>query len=513
MASLAENNVPPVPELVLGGFSSARAHGGNYRFGTMPVPELFYNGTAQQMARWPNDGDTGLPLEAFTDDHPLRWTKESDLWLHGYWYWKWADAYEKVERISPDEKKILLVPPVNSYGFKDSQWHAVNVLSEIDVPGEWHLDVAHQTIHYLPPANFNPLLCDFSGYGTAVQANDCAFLALERIDLNFVRGDGMIFENCNNLTISDCSVRAASGAGLRIHGGLRHLIHSVTIEHMGRGGIDISSGDWLKLISSGDIIENCRISDLSRIDRTYTPALLLEGMGFKVRNCFFKNIPSSAIRMEASESLIELNEFDNCVSESDDQGAIDVWANPLYRGNVIRHNYFHDIVGRHGMVAGIRLDDAICGFMITENVFIRSSGGHFGGVQIHGGKDSFIEGNIFVDCKVMVSNSPWGDKRWTESLTSKPGVILNNVNKTPWQSPEWQNRYPALKHLIDGLPDRNFISDNINVNVETLHTRFSPNMVSLNDRLINAPSPKDLKNTTGLLVPWHPVPIDRIGSY
>ena len=54
------------------------------------------------------------------------------------------------------------------------------------------------------------------------------------------------------------------------------------------------------------------------------PSGLLEGIGVRVRHCRFEQIPSSAIRIEGSEMLIELNEFTRCVWESDDQGAIDM---------------------------------------------------------------------------------------------------------------------------------------------------------------------------------------------
>ncbi len=31
------------------------------------------------------------------------------------------------------------------------------------------------------------------------------------------------------------------------------------------------------------------------------------------------------------------------VTESDDQGAIDMWGDPTYRGNIFRYNYIHDV--------------------------------------------------------------------------------------------------------------------------------------------------------------------------
>ena len=94
-----------------------------------------------------------------------------------------------------------------------------------------------------------------------------------------------------------------------LDGGERHLVHSCRIDGMGRGGIDLWAGDWQKLVPAHSMVENCRISNLSRIDRTYTPAVLLEGMGLKIRHNAFTDIPSSAIRLEACDALIELNYF------------------------------------------------------------------------------------------------------------------------------------------------------------------------------------------------------------
>ena len=515
VADLVANNVPKFSELVFGGFSSQRAVGGSYRFASFAIPELFYEGRPQTMARWPNEGDTSISLSDFKDDRPLRWVAEKDLWLHGYWYHMWADAYEKVESVSKEKRTIKLEPPFNRHGFdsKKYHWHAVNALSELDVPGEWHLSVAEGKIRFLAPEDFKPNNSVLSVYGPIIEVTDCNYVTVRDLDICYARGDAVIFSDCSDVTLSDISVKYSSGFGLRIKGGFRHLVHSCTIESMGRGGIDTEAGQRKSLTGSGSIIENCRISDLSRIDRTYTPALLLVGVGTRVRRCLFLDIPSSAIRLEGNDMLIELNEFARCVSESDDQGAIDMWGNPTYRGNIIRWNYFHDIVTPNGMSAGVRLDDAISGVMISENVFIKSSNGIFGGIQIHGGKDNHIEGNIFVQCHIGMSNSPWGDDRWKQRLSSHY-VFVGALKSVPWQSGLWHSRYPALKHLVNGPADRNFYADNIFINGEMLYARKSDNSPVLNDqsRTIK-PAPSGLKELESVIVPWHRIPLRDIGLY
>jgi hypothetical protein len=33
----------------------------------------------------------------FSNDRILRWVNEKEAWLHGYWKYEWADAYEKID--------------------------------------------------------------------------------------------------------------------------------------------------------------------------------------------------------------------------------------------------------------------------------------------------------------------------------------------------------------------------------------------------------------------------------
>lgn len=514
VADLKENNVTGIDSLVFGGYSSQRSAGGGATFNTFPVPELFSDGIPQRMARWPNDRDTTVALKDFKSSRALRWALDQDVWLHGYWFHLWADAYEKLGGISLKDSTIEIAPPVNNYGFAKSKWHVVNALSELDTPGEWCISVAKGKIWYIPNNNLKPDNNILSMRGTAIQAENCDYLTINGLDLEYIRGDGMIFKNCSHLTVTNCSVKNTSGLGIKIAGGKAHLVHSCTIESMGRGGIDISAGDKLALVSSGSIIENCKISNLSRIDRTYTPAIVLEGVGIKVRHCFFGNIPSSGIRLEGNDMLVELNEFKKCVIESDDQGAIDVWGNPLYRGNIIRWNFFQDIgIPNLHMAAGVRLDDAICGFGIYENLFLRASNNHFGGIQIHGGKDNFLEGNIFADCHAAFSQSAWGDKRWQESINSAEHPMYKAMHTTDWQSDFWQRRYPALKHLLTGT-DTNYAIDNVVINAESLFYRKSQRFQALNNQLLKTADHLKLAvDFKPYLVPWHSVPLDEIGPY
>ena len=97
--------------------------------------ELFVDGVPQTLARWPNEGFvkvTGLvggdPVDVrgtkgdksgrfLTDvDRLSAWSREADPWVHGYWFWDWADERHRVTRIDADAGVIEVAEPWHRYG-------------------------------------------------------------------------------------------------------------------------------------------------------------------------------------------------------------------------------------------------------------------------------------------------------------------------------------------------------------------------------------------------------------
>ena len=516
VCDLGAHGITNMGELVFGGVASRRKPEGTSRFAAFPIPELFHRGLPQIMARWPNETLIKMPVTApplEPDPRYARWARERDLWLFGYWQWDWADAYEKVERIEASGR-IVLAEPTNGYGHDLSMGCALNALCELDVPGEWHLDTSKNRIHFLPPDDFDPAACVVSYFGTVIAATECADLQVRDLCISDLRGDGMTFADCPRLLLAGVAIQHCSGSGIRLHGGPGPLIHSCTIDSMGRGGIDVQAGDWARLIPGHAIIENCRISALSRIDHTYTPGLLLQGMDIKVRHTSFINIPSSAIRVETCDALIELNYFHNCVYESGDQGAIDVWANPLYRGNVIRWNDFDRIINTSGAsfgAAAIRLDDFISGFMISENIFRGGSPVGFGSVQFNMGTDSYVDGNVIINWARAFSGRSLGGDSWKERLNQHDNA-RRVLAETDWQSEAWRAKYPMVRDLLRGDDNHNYLADNLRLgsgalgDVERAVTFANvEGEPSFTAERIDAVKP--------LLVPWHAIPVDLIGPY
>lgn len=269
-------------------------------------------------------------------------------------------------------------------------------------------------------------------------------------------------------------------------------------------------------------MENCRIHDFGRIDRTYTPAIQLEGVGNRVAHNLMYDCPSSVMRIEGNDHVIEYNDIHSAVRESDDQGAIDIYANPSYRGIVFRHNRFVNCgkagVGAsvHGQAA-IRFDDAISGMLVYGNVFVRSANGNFGAVQMNSGRDNVIDNNLFVDCKQGISGG-WapGNGVWREIAASKKPADV-------FTSDLYLKRYPLIATMMDS-PGINHVWRNVFYRCGPLTTGNRANLDLIENGVFADKNPgfvdpeagdfrlradSELLRTVG----FRPIPVDEIGLY
>jgi hypothetical protein len=435
------------------------------------------------LARWPNQGwvqiaeivepdghqihglaGSKIGKIKYEGDRPGRWLQEREGLLHGYWFWDWADCYERIGSIDPARREIDLTPPWHHYGFRKGQrFYALNMLAELDSPGEWYLDRQSGVLYFYPPSDPEKEVVELSTMrSTMVELDKVSHVTFAGLTWELGCGDGLVIRGGKQCLLAGCTVRRCAGDGVVIDGGAGHGILSCDIESMGRGGTRVTGGDRKTLTPGGHFVENCHIHHLSRIHHTYTPAVYLVGVGNRIAHNLFHDIASSAINLGGAENVVEFNESYNVVTESDDQGGVDMFGNPTFRGNVYRYNYWHHIGDWQGTSpwplggqAGIRLDDAISGVLIYGNVFFRCSSGHwgFGGVQIHGGKDNVVDNNLFVDCKTAVSFSPWGEKRWQQ-------YTAHTLESREIDRALYVARYPALAELSQNH-DANALSRNV----------------------------------------------------
>ena len=114
--------------------------------------ELFFRDAPMTLARWPNGrgpwahvagtaADQGADHFSYDGDRPARWAKAEDAWVYGYWQFDWADSYTKILGVDAAHHQIQTAPAGDLLAYTPGhRWYALNLLEELDTPGEWYLD-------------------------------------------------------------------------------------------------------------------------------------------------------------------------------------------------------------------------------------------------------------------------------------------------------------------------------------------------------------------------------------
>lgn len=433
-----------------------------------PTVELWFNGQPMTLARWPNTGfvpagelvqpgnDTdGTPsILGYVDPRHERWTQAEEPWLFGYFRFLWADGTIQLSAVDP-ATKTLRFDRAYRYGQpgmdpgQGIQYYAFNLLEEIDQPGEWYLDRTTSRLYFWPPSDPDGALVELGEMAEPmVVAQNVSDVRFEGLAFDLGRYDGLVITDCTRFVLAGCQVSRVAGSGVLLTGGQLCAMVGCDITLTGRNGSSVTGGDRATLTPAGHWVENCHISHVGRIDRTYTPAILLEGVGNRVAYCLLHDAPSSVMRVEGNDHVVEYCVTLNAVTESDDQGAMEAFGNASYRGNVYWHNRYINIgksgteAAVHGQAA-IRFDDAISGNLVYGCVFEDSANGNFGAIQMNSGRDNVMDGNLFCDNKYGISGGYYPGNHFWQAI--RDGTQAETV----YLSELYMERYPQMRTMME----------------------------------------------------------------
>ncbi|MEO8167847.1 MAG: hypothetical protein ABI623_06350, partial [bacterium] len=178
----------------------------------IPAPlELFFNDRPMQLARYPNRGEIaiGTVVDAgsvprvgnfsnrggtfvYSDPHHARWAGLDDVWLSGTFMWGYAEDVIHVESIDTIAQRIKLSSP-HIYGIGTGepfrQYIALNILDELDDPGEYYLDRKNGIIYFWPPAPLNGSTIAVSGLEhPLISLEGASNVTLQGLTIEYGRG-------------------------------------------------------------------------------------------------------------------------------------------------------------------------------------------------------------------------------------------------------------------------------------------------------------------------------------
>lgn len=429
--------------------------------------ELFCGGKPMTLARWPNEGSfaqiAGFPESgAHKDEHGgdlgkltdgfvysgdrLRdWKDTEDIWVHGYWAWDWANSYERIASLDLERHLIKTASPYGHYGFRKGQRiFFLNVLEELDQPGEWFLDRAAGVLYFWPPEG---ALSDKKEVVLSLlpapflKITGASNITCRRFVLEATRANAVEVHSGSSNLIAGCVMRNIGNSGVTINGGFGHGVRDCDVFDTGDGGVSLGGGDRQSLTPAGHFVENCDFVRQGRWSKCYVPAIQLDGVGMRASHNLIHEHPHCAILFNGNNHLIEFNEIHHIALETGDVGAIYAGRDYTYRGNRIRYNFIHHTGGVGMGSMGVYMDDCVSGTEIFGNIFYKVQRAAFLG----GGRDHRVVNNVFVECNHAVELDGRG-------LDATP-VWHDMVNDTMRQRlteiplPLYRERYPDLRGL------------------------------------------------------------------
>ena len=438
-------------------------------FGSPVTPaglELFFADVPMTLARWPNVGqwahiagttaDQAAGHFAYAGDRPERWAKAEDAWVYGYWKFDWADSYTKITGVNAEHHWVTTAPATDLLSYTlGHRWYALNLLEELDTPGEWYLDRRAGILYFWPPSDIHRGHPTVSLTRDLVRLDGVSHVTLRGLTLEACRGDAITIRGGTHNLIDECSVLSAGNRGATIADTTDSGVRGGEITGTGEGGVSLDGGDRKTLVPGRNFVVNCRIHDYSRWARTYRPGVGIDGVGNRVAHNLIYDAPHNAILLGGNDHLIEYNEIHHVCRQTGDAGAFYMGRDWTMRGNIVRFNYFHDLFNEMGVkgefhdVMGVYLDDTAAGTVVFGNVFVRA--GH--AVEVGGGRDIVVANNIFVDCLPAVSLDARGLGWATKSLA--PGGdwgMEKRLAAVPYDAPPYSTRYPHLANVLKDNP-------------------------------------------------------------
>lgn len=437
--------------------------------------ELYWNARRLPLSRWPNDANAtmaqvldrgeapGKPAHGGVfvarEERVARWQVADGVWLEGYWRVPWAPSVVRVASIDAATRTIALAAPVGggigskyakapALGDGKEPWWAVNLLEEIDQPGEWCVDFKAQKLYVWAPspvAAATIALADLDKPMLALRGVE--FVTIEGLVCEQGLGNGLeIVGGADNLVVG-CEFRSLGGNGVVVRGGVRNGVRSSDFHGLGEAGILLAGGDRATLTPCGNFADNNHLHHLGLRKKTYAAGIHVgafgagPAVGCRVTHNLIHDLPHAGVLYGGNDNLFEFNEVSRVVLTSADMGGFYTTNDWTSQGNVLRHNFVHSSPNANAFY----MDDGDSGDVIEGNVCHGLSYGPF----IGGGHDNLVRHNLVIAC----ARGLHLDARGLSRGYDKDAGLLRGLAAVPYRQAPWSERYPNLPKVLERRPE------------------------------------------------------------
>ena len=302
--------------------------------------------------------------------HVARWQTamtKGGVWVMGYWRVPWQINAGKVGILDTGAKQVIgLASGVNisnGIGYKYSRpvgskaepWWVVNLLEELDQPGEWCIDFSRSKLYFMmdvpgaPPDN-SVVLSDLGS-------------AMVQISGSYVNFQGITFENglsqgvqvlggSRNL-VTDCTFRNMGGYAVDLNnltGGTFNGVLSCDMQNLASGGVLVRGGNNTSSprVPTNNFIVNNKIQNFAQVVRVYAASVDVgfqygrPAVGVRVAHNTASGSPHVGMLWKDYDHVFEYNDVSDYCQYSDDMGGIYTFNSNYDSNTTIRYNYLHD---------------------------------------------------------------------------------------------------------------------------------------------------------------------------
>ena len=327
------------------------------------APTLSYDDKVLTIAKYPNEGylytetiirpSGSSPYRHLTeieytlsDKRYQSWSK-ADVWAIGYFTHDWSDSTAPAKFTEKDTIIGYSTYPAAA----NRRVSFFNIPEELDTPGEYYLDRSSGMLYLIPTPDMKMYknLIFSSSEKTFFNISNAKNITFSSIKFSNTCGMGIYASRCEKIVIDNCEIACIGNAAVYFYKCYSSGVKNSYLHDLGSWGVFLCEcGDRKTLTPGNCFVTNCHIRTFSQYRRTYSPGIhLYNDVGSKVSHNEIHDAPHFAIRYEGNDMLFEYNDIYDVCQDTSDTGAIYTGRRYDTRGNIIRYNYFHDLINNN----------------------------------------------------------------------------------------------------------------------------------------------------------------------
>jgi hypothetical protein len=356
----------------------------------LEIDQVFVNGTAQRMARYPNFDPNqktaayqGYAADAFSKERAANWADPTGAYIHAMHVNRWGGYHYRITGKDARGEVSYDGGWQNNrqMGMHKDYRMVENIFEELDAPGEWFHHAPTSTLYYMPAAGVDlatakvevvrlPHLIEFQGtqeapvscitlQGFTVRHTARTFMdcrePLLRSDWTIYRGGAFLLTGTEDISILDCEFDQVGGNAVFVNNyNRRTLVKGCHIHDTGASGvcfvgdpnavrnplfeyketqdlsaIDLTPGPKTDNYPADSTVEDCLIHGIGRIERQPAGVQISMAQGITVRDVSIYDCARAGINVSEGTwggHLIEGCDVFDTVLETHDHGSFNSWG-------------------------------------------------------------------------------------------------------------------------------------------------------------------------------------------